>query len=340
MDPGTSSLDVLALAESQVVAQERFSPQQLKANPNLPVTWLKDHGPFDLIAGPSGYGLPLVSALHCSERELELMALVRPDERGNAGGVGGFTSLVRCLAGSSLPVVFLPGVIHLPTVPAHRKINRIDLGTADKLCVAALAVAQRTRERAVSLDGYHGCLVELGTVFAACIVVRNGRVVHGLGGSLGPPGWAASGGVDAELAYLLARLAKKDLFTGGVLSVVDARLGQAWFREELVRAVAGLKSVTDFDEIVLSGRLLEVEPDVAAQIEADLKRLAPVVRLNPLAGAWVKHAAQGAALLADGLASGRWAGLVEHLEIRKSAGSVLDFLFHPRAAEIRGWFGV
>jgi predicted butyrate kinase (DUF1464 family) len=340
MDPGTSSLDVLALAEGQVVAQERFSPQQLKSNPSLPAAWLQDHGPFDLIAGPSGYGLPLVSAWQCTERELRLMALVRPDERGNAGGVDGFTSLVCCLANSSLPVVFLPGVIHLPTVPAHRKINRIDLGTPDKLCVVALALAQRTQERAIALDAYHGCLVELGTVFAACIVLREGRIVHGLGGSLGPPGWAASGGCDAELAYLMSPWVKKDVFVGGVLSAADARLGQSWFREELVRAVAGLKSVTDFDEIVLSGRLLEVEPDVAAQVEADLERLAPVVRLKPLAGACVKHAAQGAAVLADGLAGGSWAGLVEHLEIRKSAGSVLDYLSHPRAAEIRGWFGV
>src|SRR5213079_2160213 len=97
-------------------------------------------GPFDLIAGPSGYGLPVKNLPDCDERDLELMRLVRPDERGQGQGVVKFSAVLRALRDAPLPVTTLPGVIHLPTVPAHRKINRIDLGTADKLCVAALAV--------------------------------------------------------------------------------------------------------------------------------------------------------------------------------------------------------
>ena len=57
-----------------------------------------------------------------------------------AGGIGGLRSLARALAASGLPVVFTPGVVHLPTVPAYRKVNRIDMGTADKVCATALAV--------------------------------------------------------------------------------------------------------------------------------------------------------------------------------------------------------
>ena len=103
-----------------------------------PVRWLEERDPFALIAGPSGYGLPLVSARDVSETQMHLMSLVRPEERGRAQGVTGFSALVQALCESSLPVVFLPGVIHLPTVPVQRKINRIDLGTPDKLCGAAL----------------------------------------------------------------------------------------------------------------------------------------------------------------------------------------------------------
>src|SRR5579883_1674376 len=115
-DPGTSSLDVLILDDGTVADQVRFEPDQLRADPAAPVAWLRDRGPFDLIAGPSGYGLPLVRAADCTDTQLALMSLVRPDERRSAKGVGGFSAVARAFRDSGLPVVFLPGVIHLPTV--------------------------------------------------------------------------------------------------------------------------------------------------------------------------------------------------------------------------------
>jgi predicted butyrate kinase (DUF1464 family) len=333
-DPGTSSLDLLILEDGTAGDQCRFTPDQLQADPTAPVRWLNERGPFDLIAGPSGYGLPLVRAADCTERDLALMTLIRPDERGpddpRRQGVLGFSSLLRELRKSKLPIVFLPGVIHLPTVPAHRKINRIDLGTADKLCVAALALAQRPLRLGVELGAYHGCVVELGSAFTACLVLSGGRVVDGLGGTSGPPGWRGGGAWDGELAYLLSPLQKRDLFAGGVASVPDTAAGRQMFREALVKAVAGLQAVTKFDEVVLSGRLLESEPQLAEQVALDLSRLARVMMLESLPGAWVKHAAQGAAILADGIAGGKYAPLVEHLELKTSSGTVLDWLHHPR----------
>src|SRR5215218_9823928 len=90
-DPGTSSLDVLALEDGRVVGQVRIDPDDLRADPSLPVRWLNENGPFDLIAGPSGYGLPLVRAADCTDAQLALMSLVRPAER-DAKGVGGFSA--------------------------------------------------------------------------------------------------------------------------------------------------------------------------------------------------------------------------------------------------------
>jgi predicted butyrate kinase (DUF1464 family) len=43
-------------------------------------------------------------------------------------------------------------------------------------------------------------------------------------------------------------------------------------------------------------------------------------------GAGAKTAAQGAAVLADGLAGGRYAPLVERLRLREASGTALDHL--------------
>src|ERR1700733_10502546 len=136
-DPGTSSLDLVILEGGAVVDQHRFAPEEMQTDAAAAVRWLTERGPFDLVAGPSGYGVPLIASQDCTEEHLRSMTLLRPDER-DAQGVLGFSRLLRTLCESPLPVVFLPGVVHLPTVPFHRKLNRIDMGTADKLCVAAL----------------------------------------------------------------------------------------------------------------------------------------------------------------------------------------------------------
>jgi predicted butyrate kinase (DUF1464 family) len=339
-DPGTSSLDLLLLDGGAVRDQVRLTPEQLQADPSSPARWLTERGPLDLVAGPSGYGLPLVAARDCGERERALMSLVRPDERGRGPGVLQLSAVVRALCAAPLPVVFLPGVIHLPTVPAHRKANRIDLGTADKVCAAALALAGEAGRVGGQFQACDFCLVELGSAFTACLVVQGGRIVDALGGTSGPPGWGSGGAWDGELAYLLGPLGKRDLFAGGAASHPDPAEGRAAFRESLVKAVAGLRAVTPFARVVLSGRLLETEPALAQDVASDLARVGEVVRLESLPGAWVKHAAQGAALLADGLAGGRHAGLVDHLRLRGAAGTALDWLRHPRAAEARRAFGL
>ena len=51
--------------------------------------------------------------------------------------------------------------------------------------------------------------------------------------------------------------------------------------------------------------------------------------LGSLPCATAKHAAQGAAVIADGLAGGRWAAVAEGLELRRAGGTVRDYLTHP-----------
>jgi predicted butyrate kinase (DUF1464 family) len=331
-DPGTSSLDILAIDERHAVAQVRIEPDELRADPTLPVQWLREHGPFDLIAGPSGYGLPLVRAADCTDSQLELMSLVRPDERGNARGVGGFSAVVRALRDSGLPIVFLPGVIHLPTVPAHRKLNKIDLGTADKLCVAALALAQHNSDEPAAA-------IEFGTAFTAITILKDRQIVDGVGGTSGMLGGMSGGAWDGEAAYLLSPLAKGDLFRGGVADAPDRETGKAAFREAFTKTVYGMLNVHGVQHIYYGGSLLRTDSDLVQQALGELPRsFFKLHYAGDLPGAWVKHAAQGAAIIANGLAGGAFANVVEWLKLRDASGTVLDWLTHPRAAEVRKWF--
>ncbi len=300
---------------------------------------LARHGPYDLVYGPSGYGLPLVAAADVGERELAAMVLVRPDEARADAGIGGMRSLLRSLAASDLPVVFGPGVIHLPTVPRHRKYNRIDLGTADKVCAAACAIVDQSSRRAIGSHETAMILLELGGGFTAALAIEQGQIVDGMGGSSGPLGMRAAGALDGELAYLLGpALRKQTLYSGGALDPAgdlqikdlealwssDAH-AEGWtaLLEAAAKAVRALTvSVPAPREIVVSGRLARL-PGLISTLASSLQSVAPVVALAP---GRASAAARGGALLADGLLGGRYASLAKALRLREASGSALDFV--------------
>src|SRR5437762_377655 len=239
IDPGTVSIDLCGLDDGRLFLDRSWPTAEALAEPARFVAELEAAGPLDLVAGPSGYGLPLTRVQAATEEDLRLAFLAAP---GETGGIGGLRGLVRALARSALPVVLTPGVVHLPTVPAHRKVNRVDMGTAEKVCVVALAVSEQAR-----------------------------------------------------------------------------RLGRALSNVALATAVPSL------GEFVLSGRLAHVEP-LADAIRQRLEAFAPTRVLEGFAHT-AKEGAQGAALVADGLAGGVNGPLVERLAIREAQGSVLDHLY-------------
>jgi predicted butyrate kinase (DUF1464 family) len=101
--------------------------------------------------------------------------------------------------------------------------------------------------------------------------------------------------------------------------------GPAVFRESLTKHVAGLKAVTLFDCLHLSGAFAD-STEVAALAAHALGRFGTVAPLPSLTGASVKHAAQRAAILADDLAGVRHTDLGASLELRRASGTVLDGL--------------
>ena len=350
IDPGTVSFDVLGLEDGEAFLEHSLPTAELGRRPQALVDVLQAARPLDLVAGPSGYGLPLVPIEAVGEREMLLLCLAGP---GAAGPIGGLRALARLLREAGLPVVFTPGVIHLSTVPAHRKVNRVDLGTADKVCAAAAAIEEQARRLGVPYAETSFVLVELGGAFTGVVAVEGGCIVDGQGGSSGPPGYLAGGALDGEVACLLGRVGKEAVFSGGVAYVAGdpgatpealaAREDEPWqlarraLVEGVLKAVAGeLALVPGAREILLSGRLSHV-PGFREPVVSALSRLGPVRCLGLGSASAVKEACLGAAMIADGLAGGRHRDLVDAMHLREARGTVVDHLYLSGADEVRRW---
>ena len=193
VDPGTQSLDVCGLADGHVFLEASIGAEDLRRAPAVVVDRLEAALPLDLIAAPSGYGLPLVPVSALGERDLDLAVLVRPEDRGQPERVGGLRATLELMRARRLPALLLPGVVHLDSVPAQRKVNRVDMGTADKVCVAALGVWDQGRRLGLPASDTAFVLLELGGFFTAALAVDRGRIVDGIGGSAGGLGYRALG---------------------------------------------------------------------------------------------------------------------------------------------------
>jgi predicted butyrate kinase (DUF1464 family) len=362
IDPGTVSIDLCGLDDGRVFLDQSLATADALAHPSALIDLLDAAhraAPLDLVAGPSGYGLPLTPARDLTDIDVRLACLTAQGE--DAGGIGGLGSLMRMLARSSTPVIFTPGVIHLPSVPAHRKVNRVDMGTADKVCAVALAIHEQAERSGGGVRDVSFILIELGGAFTATIAVDGGRIVDGAGGSSGPLGVRGAGALDGEVAFLAGSVSKRLLFGGGaatISGVPDAvsgiddaigdpntsrgRLARDAYFESAVKSVAALAvSVPDAQEVILSGRMARVA-GVRDELARRLTGVAAKASVHVLTGfaTVAKQAAQGAALLADGLAGGRAAPLVEAMGIRDASGTVLDYLYVISQATARARLGI
>jgi predicted butyrate kinase (DUF1464 family) len=349
IDPGTITVDICGLDEGRVFLDRSFPTEDALADPPALVGLIEAAAPLDLVVGPSGYGLPVTAARDLTDKDIRLAYLPDPSR----GGIPGLRSLVRALGASSVPVVLSPGVVHLPSVPPHRKVNRVDMGTADKVCAVALAIHQQMERRRVEACDVSLILLELGGAFTAAVAVEDGRIVDGLGGTSGPLGLRGAGALDGEIACLAGAVTKRHLFGGGVGTIagtpdaapealaapttVRGRMAWEAFVESAVKAVATLAvSAPRATEVLLSGRVAEldgVRQELSRRVAAALPGRT-VHALLGLRGA-SKQAAQGAAMIADGLAGGRFASIVDRLGLRDACGTVLDHLYVIPAAAAR-----
>ena len=368
IDPGTMSFDVVVIEGDKVVREEVVETRTVAENPERLIEAVERAGEVDIIAGPSGYGVEVTWLKDVPEELVEdwyltyILLLKREDmERALAQGNVGimvYYAMVRTaseMKRRGWPVVYIPGVIHLPTVPPHRKVYKIDMGTADKMCIAALGVYDQAEKYSVPFSEVSFILVEMGFGYNAVLGVEGGRIVDGVGGTLGGPGFLTIGRVDAEIAQLVGSWEKADMFTGGGMSIsgraspeeladcldFDERCEMAWnaMVEEVVKNVAGMKAIVkEPREILISGRLTRV-PRLEDDLMKRLSELGEVRRIGSLKGAArSKEAAQGYALVAEGLAGGFFRELVEWMKIGEAKGTVLDYIFHEKIGLVRSLF--
>ncbi len=363
IDPGTRSFDLCGLENGRAVFEEVIDTLEVAKKPDSLIKAIEKALPVDLITGPSGYGVELTYLKDLNIDELEnwyltyilLLKKKHLQEALRQGNIGimvysAMTKTALEMKRRNWPVCYIPGVIHLPTVPKHRKINKMDIGTADKMCIAVLGVYDQSREYGVEYSQVSFILVEMGFGYNAIIGVENGRIVDGIGGTTGGPGFLTAGALDFELVQLVEKWEKADVFSGGG-SIVSGRINPeemiknlkedekctvAWkaMLESIVKGVSSIKvSVPKPKEILISGRLTRIE-GVEEELRSKLSAFAPIRRIGWVKGAKkVKEAAQGYAIVADGLAGGPFKELIEWMKIKEAKGTALDYIYHPKGVK-------
>ena len=336
IDPGTGSFDFFGMDGEKIILDTSVPVSEVAQNPNVLVDTVRSVFPLDMIVGPSGYGLPVTQIRDITERELTLMV---PDDK-SIPLYDGIRMVIRLMKEEGFPVYFTPGVIHLPTVPAYRKANKMDMGTADKVCCVALAIRDQAELYGIDYNETSFILAEVGYAFNAVMGVDGGKIVDGLGGTSGGPGFITLGSMDSELAVRLGRFPGVVLFSGGAkdasgkddltpeeLAREHCKYSPAWnmLLESIVKGVAAIMvAVEKPREILLSGRLSGI-PEIAETLTAKLSKFGKVRKVGRQAGV-AKEAAEGAYIIGEGLLGGKYKGIVDCLGLRGARGTMHDYI--------------
>lgn len=353
-------MDIVAIEESdggfRVVYEEAIPRMLVVKNPGIIVerlSMLVRENNVSSIAVSSGYGVPLKRAQEAGREEIRAATFIHRGDEERGLRILGLRRAMELLAESDLPVWFTPGVVQLPTVPEWRKLNKIDMGTSDKVYSAAAALREEVEDRGTPVEEADIIVLEVGYAYTAALALESGRIVDGIGGTAGFTGYMGAGAWDSEVAYLAAFIepgfSKERLFEGGAAALLGggwpppppeevaeraargderARLVIEALAEAAAKDVLALLASVRPRRVYVTGRWWRVEAFRRALGE----KLAPLLsRLGAEATGLgyrgtAKEAALGAALIANGLAGGRYEWIVETLRLRESRGTVFDHI--------------
>ncbi|MEM2203615.1 MAG: DUF1464 family protein [Sulfolobales archaeon] len=306
IDPGTLSTGIIVTSEKGLEDYIEVVSEELSREPEKLLDIIESNTP-NLVVAPSGYGLPPIDLRSLDPAELATATLVREDDPG-VGGLRYISYFLKRLKTMRMPVIGIPGVANLASVPSSRKINRIDLGTADKVALTVLAAMIHSNEDRGVLRRSSFIVVELGA-FTAAVAVKSGKIIDGIGGTLFPIGIISSGGWDGEMAVAIGRrIYKRDLFSGGLRDIcgsIDIEIirskcpeGYERYLDDIAKTISMLQTSIKKDrwrgsiKIYMSGRgaVKAIIEDLWKYYEIDAEILRNYYRDG------IKKPAEGAAL--------------------------------------------
>jgi len=206
IDPGSLTWDFFGLENKEIILDTSIPSKELIEEPSKALTVIKSIGNIDLIVAPSGFGLPLKKVTDITEKDI-FLTLLKFDKKEKDKLIG-LGKILRLIKAEKIPGIIIPGVKHLPTIPRYRKINKIDMGTADKLCTAVTGIRDQVERLNINPKNSNFIMVEIGYSFTSVLAIENGQVIDGIGGS-NIIGFRACGSLDGELAYLIKNIKKK-----------------------------------------------------------------------------------------------------------------------------------
>ncbi|MCK4380353.1 MAG: DUF1464 family protein [Candidatus Lokiarchaeota archaeon] len=346
IDPGSKSWDFFGLEDNKIILDTSLPTKELINDPQKAITIIKSVENIDLMVAPSGFGLPLKNVHELTEQDI-FFTLLKFDQKDKNKLVG-LGEVLRLIKAQNIPGIIVPGVKHLPTVPKYRKINKIDMGTADKICTVVTGIRDQIERYKVNPEDTNFIMVEIGYGFTAVLAIENGQIIDGIGGS-NIMGFRACGSLDGELAYLIKTIHKKNIYKGGVayisgysnLSLKEiillaekdeqTKIALKAYLSSVKKAVFGIassfSSKDKIKEVLLAGRGSNLAY-IREKMIRGLNDIAPV-RIMKNFSQIAKRAAQGAAFIANGILGGRFESIINNLKIKEASGSILDDIFIP-----------
>ncbi|MFX1503768.1 MAG: DUF1464 family protein [Promethearchaeota archaeon] len=346
IDPGSKSWDFFGLEDNKIILDTSLPTKELINDPQKVITIIKSVKDVDLMVAPSGFGLPLKNVNELTEQDL-FFTLLKFDQKEKDKLVG-LGKVLRLIKAQNIPGIIVPGVKHLPTVPKYRKVNKIDMGTADKICTAVTGIRDQMEKFNIAPENTNFILVEIGYGFTAVLAIENGQIIDGIGGS-NIMGFRACGSLDGELAYLIKNIHKKNIYKGGVAYIsgysdlslkeisllaekdMQTKLAIKAYLSSVKKAVFGISSSFSskdkIKEVLLAGRGSNLTY-FREKMTHSLKDVAHVRVMNSFSQI-AKRAAQGAAFIANGILGGRFEPIINNLKLKEANGSILDDIFIP-----------